>query len=152
MPFEKRLEELFIELPEVPTASGAVVPVVSLGKIIYVGGQFPFQGGKLAFKGRLGLELDIDKGRLASRYALLGILSALRQELGSLNKIDRILQLIGYVASGGDFHDFDRVVDGASQLLHDIFGNQGKHTRLAVGVASLPKGACVELALIAAIK
>lgn len=152
MDFEKKLAELFIDLPELPKAAAAVVPSVVVGKTIYLGGQFPFIAGKVSFKGRLGVEVSLDQGKLAARHALLMALSALRQELGSLNKVQKIIQLTGFIAAGGDFQDHDRVLDGASDLLEKIFGATGKHTRIAVGVNSLPKGACVQLALLAVTK
>lgn len=155
MDFEKKLAELFIDLPEIPSPTGVVVPADtfhSAGKILHVGGQLPYVSGKMSFKGRLGVEVSPDQGKLAARHALLMALSALRQELGSLNKVQKIIQLTGFIAAGGDFQDHDRVLDGASALLEEIFGAAGKHTRIAVGVNSLPKGACVELALLAVTK
>lgn len=148
MDFEKKLSELFIELPELPAGSGAVVAAAASGKLLHVGGQLPFISGKISFKGRLGVEVSLDQGRLAARHALLMALSALRQQLGSLNKVQKIIQLTGFIAVGGDFQDHDRVLDGASTLLEEIFGAAGKHARIAVGVSSLPKGACIELSLL----
>ena len=148
MNYEKKIEELFIELPEAPEGIKAVVPAVLTEKMLHISGQFPFADGKLVHKGRLGLEINLDQGMLAARYALLQALSVVRQALGSLNKVQKIVQLTGYVASGADFKDQDRVLDSASNLLHDIFGPAGKHARIAVGVNMLPQNACVELALI----
>jgi len=152
MNYEKRLSELLIELPEIAQPVKATVPSILAGKLLYIGGQLPYSEGKIAFKGRLGLEISLDQGHLASRYALLQALSVIRQTLGSLNKVQKIVQLAGFVASGGDFKDHDRVLDSASNLLQDIFGSAGKHTRIAVGVHTLPLGACVELSLIVEVK
>ena len=152
MSFEKRLEELFIELPEVPKLSPGVVAVVSEGKILYVGQCLPFSAGKIAHKGRVGIEVSLDQARMAARHALLVGLSAIREETGSLNEIKQFIQIAGFVASGGEFQEHDRVLEMASKLLIDIFGKAGRHTRLAVGVNQLPQNACVALSLIASLR
>ncbi|MDP2599847.1 MAG: RidA family protein [Deltaproteobacteria bacterium] len=152
MNYEKKIEELFIELPEISKPLKGVVSAVQTGKILYVGGLFPFWDGKIAFKGRLGLEVTADQGMMAARYALLHGLSAIRGALGSLNKVEKMIQLTGFLATGGDFKDHDRVLDAASNLLSDIFGSAGKHARIVSGVMSLPHNACLELALILEVK
>lgn len=149
---EERIEELFIELPDVPKLPDGVLPAVLVDKLLYIGGQLPFQAGKVSFKGRLGVEIALDQGRLAARYALLVCLSAVHQTLGSLNKVKNFVQMTGFVASGADFKEHDRVLDDASKLLVDIFGSSGKHSRIAVGVNQLPQNACVEISLILAVK
>lgn len=150
--YEKKLKDLFVELPEVPAGNGGVVTSIQSGKLLFVGQQLPYSSAKLAFKGRLGIEIDLDRGRLAARHALLGALSVIQSAIGSLNKVEKIIQLTGYVASGGDFADHDRVLESASQLLVDLFGQNGKHTRVAVGVNQLPKGACVALSMIVQVR
>ena len=152
MDYEKRLTELFIELPEVTHQAKYFTPTVQAGKLLFVSGLLPFAEGKLAFKGRLGLEITLDQGVQASRYAMIQCLSAVQAKLGSLNKIEKIVQITGFVASGGDFKDHDRVLDGASNLLQEIFGTAGKHSRMAAGVNTLPSGACVELGMIVEVK
>lgn len=152
MDFEKRLAELFIELPEVPKNPPAVVAAHLENKTLYVGQCLPLTAGKLAYKGRLGIEVSLDQGRLAARHALLIGLSAIRQTLGSFQPIKSFIQLTGFIASSADFQDQERVLEGASKLLEDIFGSAGKHTRIAVGVNQLPLGACVSLSMIAAVK
>lgn len=146
--FEEKIEELFLEFPEVPKTPEGVVPFLLNDKLCWIGLQLPWQAGKVVFKGRLGVEITLDQGKLAARYALLVCLSALRQALGSLNKVKQFIELKGYVASGGDFKEHDRVLETASKLLVDIFGAAGKHTRTAVGVNSLPQNACVGISLI----
>lgn len=150
--FEKRIQELFIELPEVPKSPLGVVPAVLDQKILYVGQCFPLSAGKMAYKGRLGIEISLDQGRLAARHALLIGLSTIRQTLGSLHPIKNFIQMTGWIASGADFQEQDRVLEAASKMLVDIFGNAGKHTRMAVGVNQLPLGVCVALSLIVAVK
>jgi len=152
MNFEKRLEELFIELPELPAPSGAVVPAVSAGKCLYLGNHYPYAEGKLTLRGRLGFELSVDQGVSAARYALIQALSNLKSAAGSVNKVLRIVQLNVAVASAPDFRDHEKVADGASQLLQDIFGSSGKHSRIVTGVQSLPQNASVAVSLIVELK
>ncbi|OGQ46760.1 MAG: hypothetical protein A3H42_05330 [Deltaproteobacteria bacterium RIFCSPLOWO2_02_FULL_46_8] len=152
MDFEKRLKELFIDLPEVRPTSQALSSAVQSGKLLYLTGQLPYSEGKLSFKGKLGLEILSDQGMLAARYALFHCLSVIQDTLGSLNKVKQVVQLSGWMATGGDFKDHDRVLDAASQLLTEIFGPMGKHTRIAIGVNTLPHGACLELALVVEVR
>lgn len=152
MDYEKKIAELFIELPEISKPLKGVVSAVQAGKILYVGGLFPFWDGKIAFKGRLGIEISADQGVMAARYALMHGLSAMKSALGSLNKVEKVIQLTGILATGADFKDHERVLDGASNLLCDIFGSVGKHTRIVSGVMSLPHNACLEMSLILSTK
>ena len=152
MDFEKRLKELFIDLPEVRPLPQTLASAVQTGKLLYITGQLPYSEGKLSLKGRVGLEISPDQALLAARYALFHCLSVMQASLGSLNKIKQIVQLSGWIAAGGDFKDHDRVLDAASQLLYEVFGPQGKHSRVAVGVHSLPQNACLELSLIVEVK
>lgn len=150
--FEKRLAELFIELPEVPKTPPGVASALLDQKILYVGQCLPLSAGKLAHKGRLGIEISLDQGRLAARHALCIGLSAIHETLGTFNAVKNFIQMTGFVASGADFQEQDRVLETASKMLVDIFGNAGKHTRIALGVNQLPMGACVSLSLIVAVK
>lgn len=150
--FEAKLEELFIELPDKPYTAVGRVSFSQIGKTLYIGNQLPFSSGKLSFKGRLGLEINLDQGRLACRYATLHALSTIRQAVGSLNKVDRIVQISAYVASGGDFVDHEKVLDSSSELLKSIFGERGKFSQIAVGVGGLPWGACVAISMIVALR
>jgi len=154
MNFDKKIEELFIDLPEPAPEVGATVHVAQAGKLLFIGGVLPWKDGRMAYRGRVGLELNLDAGRSSAHAAGLQALGLLRKYLdGSLNKVKGIVLLRGYVASGSEFRDQHKVLDGASQLLIDIFGpTSGRHTRSAVGVTSLPHGAPVELELVAEIK
>lgn len=152
MSFEKKLSELFVELPEVPRLPQGVVPVCLEGKMLFVGQCLPLSAGKISHKGRVGIEISPDQARLAARHALLIGLSAIRSETGSLDKIRQFIQLQGTVAAGADFYEHDRVFEQASKLLTDVFGTAGRHTRLAVGVNQLPQNACVTLSLIVALR
>jgi enamine deaminase RidA (YjgF/YER057c/UK114 family) len=154
MDFDKRIDELFLDLPEPLPEAGAVVNVAQAGKLLFLSGVYPVKDGRLSYKGRLGLELGLDAGRLASHTACMQALGTLRGFLdGSLNKVKRIVFLRGFVASGSEFRDHLKVLEGASQLLTDVFGaTVGKHGRSAIGVAALPNGAAVELELIVEVK
>lgn len=151
MNFEKRIEELYIELPDLQESADPFLPGILVDKLFFVSGQLPYVSGKLEFKGRVGIEVSPDQGSLAARHALLRNLSVLKQGLGSLNKVNKIVQLTCFIACGGDFQNLNRVLDPSSKLLEDIFGSNGKHSRIVAGVNRLPEGACVELSLIAGV-
>ena len=154
MDFDKKIDELFLDLPEALPESGAVANAVQVGKLIFLSGALPWKEGKIAYKGRLGLEVSIDNGRAAAHAACMQALGTLRNFLGGrLNKVKQVVHLKGYISSGGDFHEQQKVLDGASRLLHDIFGDTaGKHARTAVGVNVLPNNAAIELELVVEVK
>jgi enamine deaminase RidA (YjgF/YER057c/UK114 family) len=153
MDFDEKLEELFIDLPEPPHLTGGVLHAVKTGKMMYISGILPFSEGKIAVKGRVGLEVRLDNAKLAARAAAVNALAVMSAELGgTLNKIKRIINITGYIASGGEFRQHFKVLDGASELFHQIFGAAGKHTRNAVGCSCLPNDACVELSVIVELK
>lgn len=148
---QQRLQALGIELPLPATPKFAYVPVVVHGGIAYVSGQLPWVEGALIVTGRLGETVDLNGGREAARCCLLQALAVLNQALGTLDRVDRILKVTGFVASGQGFNDQPKVIDAASELLQEVFGERGKHARSAVGVAELPRGAPVEIELIVAV-
>jgi len=147
MDFDKRVEELFLDLPEMPASA------VQAGKLVFIGGVLPWREGKMAYKGRVGLELNLDAGRLASHAACQQALGILRKHLGgSFNKVRQVVSLRGFIASGTEFHEQDKVLDGAAKLLQDVFGPAGKPVRSSVGVTALPHDAAVELELVVEMK
>ncbi|MBI1909785.1 MAG: RidA family protein [Deltaproteobacteria bacterium] len=148
---DQRLLELQITLPEVQSA-GLYQPAVRSGNLLFVSGQLPRSEGKIAFKGKLGQEVNLESGRRGARVAMINALAVIKGELGTLDKVKQVLRLTGYVASATGFTDQPKVMDGASELLVELFGNAGRHSRAAVGVAELPLGACVEVDLILEIK
>jgi len=151
--FDRRLEELYIDLPEPPTDRGSVTGTASSGKLLYVSGAIPYASGRVHYTGRAGVELTLDTAKLAARSAaVLAISQAWHALGGSLRKVKRVLRMDGYIASSVDFKDHAKVLDGASDLLGDIFGPGGKHARSAVGVASLPQNACVSLSIVFELK
>lgn len=148
---DAKLAELGLKLPEPAAPVAAYVPVVIAGGLAHVSGQLPFLDGVLV-KGRLGEDVDAGKGYEAARACGLMILAQLRAALGSLDRVERIVKLGGFVSSTGDFTDQPKVVNGASELMAAVFGEAGKHARSAVGVPVLPLGAAVEVDAIVAVR
>jgi enamine deaminase RidA (YjgF/YER057c/UK114 family) len=142
---EVRLRELGLELGEGPSPLGAYVEAVQTGNLLFLSGMLPVAGGKPAFVGRLGEELDAEQGREATRLAAVNVLAAARKHLGSLDKVTKVVRLSVYLATAGDFFDQPRVADGASELLRDVFGEDKMSVRSVIGVASLPLGMPVEV-------
>jgi len=147
----ERLSEIGEELPAPPQALAAYVPVVVSGSTAFVAGQVPMVEGVLVHPGVLGESVTAAEGAIASRRAALQALAALRHELGSFGPLRRISQVTVYVAATPGFVEHPEVANGASELLVDALGDAGRHARTAVGMASLPKGSCVEVAVIAEI-
>ena len=145
---ENRLKELNIQLPPAVVPVANYIPVVRVGKLLFVSGALPIDGDGLLYRGKLGRELTIENGYEAARLAALNCLAAVRQALGTLNKVRRVVRVTGYVASAEGFNDQPKVVNGASDLLVEIFGEAGKHARVAIGVYELPLGAPVEVDMI----
>jgi len=148
MSFENRIRELGMQIPETPTPVANYVPAVRTGALVFASGQTPTIGGKLTVSGKLGREVSIEQGEECARLALLNCLAEVRSVLGSLDAVTRIVKLNGYVASAEGFVDQPRVINGASLLVEQIFGETGKHARAAIGVAELPGGAPVEIELV----
>lgn len=146
---EQRIAEIGIELPPPTAPVASYIPVVVSGSFAYVSGQVPLSEGLLLWKGRLGDDLDTAAGAEAARRCALQSLAALRGELGSLDRIRRIVKVTVFVASAPGFGEQPKVANGASDLLAEVFGETGRHARSAVGVAELPLGAPVEVEMIA---
>ena len=150
--YEEALEAMGLQIPQVAAPVANYAPSVSADGWIYISGQLPTVEGKLAYTGKLGRELALEQGYEAAKICALNCLGALKQALGSLDRVERIVKISGFVNSDPDFTDQPKVVNGASDLLGKVFGDQGIHARSAVGVASLPLGACCEVELIAKIR
>ena len=152
MSYEARLAELGLVLPEVSPPLASYVPVMVHGDLAFVSGQLPFIDGQLV-TGTLGKDVDLDRAIAAANACGLMILAQLRAALGSLDKVERVIKLGGFVASTADFTDQHKVANGASDLMAEVFGDAGRHARAAVGVPSLPLGAAVEVdAVVALVK
>ncbi|WP_432409088.1 RidA family protein [Wukongibacter sp. M2B1] len=152
MIIEKRLNELNIKLPKCPKPAAIYVPVVLSDKFIFVSGQTPKDGNTLLYRGKLGKDLTIEEGYEASRVCALRCISALKSVVADLDDIEGILKLTGYVNSCDNFYSQSQVINGASEIIEEIFGDKGKHARVAVGVNTLPGNAAVEIELIAKVK
>jgi enamine deaminase RidA (YjgF/YER057c/UK114 family) len=145
---EQRLKELGIKLPRPPEPFGTYVEAVRTGNLLFLSGMLPTEGHGAKFIGRVGAEFDVEAGRKAARLAALNVLAVAKQNLGSLDKVTRVVRLGVSVATSGDVRDHPKVADAASDLLQDIFGKDKSPCRLVYGVASLPLGAPVELEVI----
>jgi enamine deaminase RidA (YjgF/YER057c/UK114 family) len=150
--FEKRLTELGIELPPAPQPVASYVSAVQARSFLYVSGQLPFRDGKLLCSGKVPEEVGVEAAQQAARQCVINALAVARDYLTTLDQIQQVVRLSGFVASSPDFYQHPLVVNGASDLLESIFGTAGKHSRIAVGVASLPLNAPVELDLILTVK
>lgn len=151
--FEARLAELGLELPDVAPPVAAYVPAVTTGSYVYTSGQLPFVAGALPATGKVGDGHGLVPASDAHAYArtcILNALAAVRAEIGSLDRITRIVKVVGFVASDPSFTGQPSVINGASELLGEIFADAGIHARSAVGVAVLPLDAPVEIELVAA--
>jgi len=146
---EQRLRDLGIELPEPPEPVASYVPWVTAGNLIFVSGQLPTRGGGLPRIGRVGEELTIEEGQEEARFCGLNVLAQLKGAIGSLDLIARVVRLGVFVASAPGFHHQPAVANGASDLMREIFGDAGRHTRASVGVSELPLGAPVEVDAVA---
>jgi enamine deaminase RidA (YjgF/YER057c/UK114 family) len=142
---EERLQELGVSLPAPAVPVAAYVPCVRTGSLVYVSGQVPVLDGKPSHLGHLGDNVDLEDGRAAARTCAVNVLAALKAELGELSRVRRVVKVTGFVASTADFTDHPKVVNAASELFGDVFGDAGRHARAAVGVAALPLGVPVEV-------
>ena len=150
----ERLAELGLTLPAVPVPQAAYVPAVVSGRFVYTSGQLPFVDGKLLVTGKVGGPVSVDEGYSLARICALNAIAAAASVAGpdGLDGIARIVKVVGFVNSAPGFHGQPQVINGASQLLIDVFGENGKHARSAVGMAELPLDTPVEVELIAELR
>ena len=143
---EQRLKELSIELDEASVPAGSYVPYVVTNNLVFISGQLPFINGKLTIKGKVGENVTIDDAIKMSEACAKALLSQLKSACnGNLDRVKKVVKLGGFVASSPDFTDQPKVINGASDLIVNIFGDKGKHARFAVGVAALPLNVPVEI-------
>jgi enamine deaminase RidA (YjgF/YER057c/UK114 family) len=142
---EQKLAELGIKLPEAPQPVANYVPFLISGELLFISGQIAKDAGGRVLTGILGNGVTIEEGQDAARHSALNILAQAKAALGDLARIAQVLRLTGFVASTPSFTDQPKVINGASDLLVSVLGDAGRHTRSAVGVASLPLNACVEI-------
>jgi enamine deaminase RidA (YjgF/YER057c/UK114 family) len=149
---EDRLAKLGIHLPDAPTPFGAYVPAVQTGNLLFLSGMLATSGHAATVVGVVGKDLDVKAGREAAFTAALNVLALTRKQLGSLDRVSRVVRLGVYVAATPEFTEHPKVADAASELLRDVFGEQTVSSRLVFGVASLPLGSPVELEVIFEVK
>jgi enamine deaminase RidA (YjgF/YER057c/UK114 family) len=142
---EERLRQLGVDLPSPAVPVAAYVPTVRTGDLLYVSGQVPTVDGTPTHLGHLGDDVDLEAGRAAARTCAINVLSAVKAELGELSRVRRVVKVTGFVASTPGFTDVPKVVNAASELFGEVFGDAGRHARAAVGVAALPLGVPVEV-------
>lgn len=142
-----KLNELQLIIPELQKPVAAYIPAKKTGNLIFTAGQLPFVNGELISLGLLGQDVEIDEANKAARICTLNALAAIKGVIGDLDRIKQIVRVVGYVASVPTFTQQPAVVNGASELLLEIFGDNGKHARSAVGMAVLPLNASVEIEL-----
>ncbi len=145
---EDRLAKLGIQLPAAPTPFGAYVPAVQTGNLLFLSGMLATAGGAITARGVLGKDLDVKSGRSAAHTAALNALALTKKQLGSLDRVTRVVRLGIFMAATNEFTEHPKVADGASELFRDVLGQDTVSTRLVIGVASLPLGSPIELEVI----
>ena len=145
---EEKLKELGIEMPTPPSPAGSYIPVVTTGNLAFVSGQIPMKEGKVIFEGKVPEKQSLDSARDAAKICIINGLAQLKANLGSLDKITKFVRISGFINSNPDFTEQPKVINAASDLLVEIFGDMAKHSRIAVGVANLPLNSTVEIDMI----
>ena len=146
---EEKLASLNISLPSPPKSAGSYIPVVKAGSLLFVSGQIPIKDGKIQFEGKVPTNILVEEAQKAAKLCAINALAQLKAELGTLDRILKIVRVSGFVNSSQEFTEQPKVINAASDFLFEIFGEKGRHSRIAVGVASLPLNSAVEIDLIA---
>ena len=149
---EVALAKLGLTLPESPQPIGAYLLAQQAGDLLFLSGTTCYVNGGLLYKGRLGAELNVEQGYAAARQAMLNLLAVIKSALGSLDRVERIVKLNGYVNSAPDFDLQPEVINGASELLQKTFGERGRHARTSVGVSDLPGHIPVEIEMVVQVR
>jgi enamine deaminase RidA (YjgF/YER057c/UK114 family) len=152
MQVEAKLTEMGITLPKAPQPVAAYVPAMQVGDLLFLSGTTCYMDGSPLFIGRVGKELNVEQGYTAARQTMLNLLSIAKAELGTLDRVERIVKVNGYVNSTADFNEQPAVINGASELLEQVFGECGKHARTSIGVNVLPGDIPVEIEMILQVK
>jgi len=145
---EKKLQEMGIDISNAPKPAASYIPAVQTGNLVYTAGQASKKDGILVYKGKLGKDLTVEEGYEAAKISIINCLAVLKDHLGSLDRITRVVKLLGFVASTPEFDQQPYVINGASDLLIKIFAKKGKHARSAIGTNVLPFGTPVEIEMI----
>ncbi len=141
---EEKIKSLEITLPSPPTPAGSYIPAIKTGNLLFISGQIPMEDGKVLFTGKV-TDSNLETAQKSARMCAINILSQIKKELGSLDKVTRIVRLSGFVNSDTEFYQHPKVINAASDLFFEIFGDKGKHSRIAVGVACLPLNSMTEI-------
>ena len=145
---EKRLKDLGINIPNAPKPAGSYVPVVLTGKLAFVSGQIPIKDGQVVYQGKVGDTQSIDDAQEAAKLCVINGLAQIEAYCGTLDNLEKIIKISGFVNSTKDFTEHPKVINAASDLLMKIFDEKGRHSRIAIGVSSLPLNATVEIDMV----
>lgn len=148
----KKLEDLGLDLPEAPLPVAEYVPAKKVGNLVYCSGQGPIKNGEFLHVGRIGTNISLEEGYEAARICALNCLAAIKSVIGTLDEIEEIVKVRGFVNSSNDFFEQPKVINGASELLVEIFGGNGKHARSALGTSVLPGNIPVELEVVVKVR
>jgi len=148
MKINDKIKEMNLFLPDPPSPVAAYIPALRVGDLVFISGTLPIVKGALLYSGKVGREVTIEQGIECARQALLNMLAILKAQIGELERVKQIVRLGGFIASVDGFTQQPQILNGASLLLVDLFGDRGKHVRTAVGAAELPLNAPVELEMI----
>ena len=142
--YEEKLKQLGITLPNPPTPAGSYIPAIKTGSLLFISGQIPMKEGKVLFTGKVTGE-NIETAQKSAKMCAINLLAQIKREIGSLDKVTKIVRLSGFVNSDVKFYQHPKVINAASDLFFEIFGDKGKHSRIAVGVACLPLNSMTEI-------
>ena len=145
---KERLKDLGISIPNAPKPAGSYVPVVLTGKLAFVSGQIPIKDGQVVYQGKVGDTQSIDNAQEAAKLCVINGLAQIEAYCGTLDNLEKIIKISGFVNSIKDFTEHPKVINAASDLLMKIFGEKGRHSRIAIGVSSLPLNATVEIDMV----
>jgi len=141
---EEKIKSLKITLPNPPTPAGSYIPAVKTGNLLFISGQIPMEEGKVLFTGKVSDD-NLETAQKSAKMCAINLLAQMKRELGDLDKVTRIVRLSGFVNSDPEFYQHPKVINAASDLFFEIFGDKGKHSRIAVGVACLPLNSMTEI-------
>ena len=141
---EEKIKSLEITLPNPPIPAGSYIPAIKTGNLLFLSGQIPMENGKVLFTGKV-TDNNLETAQKAARMCAINLLAQMKRELGSLDKVKKIVRLSGFVNSDTEFYQHPKVINAASDLFFEIFGDKGKHSRIAVGVACLPLNSMTEI-------
>ena len=144
MLIEEKLKTLGVTLPNPPTPAGSYVPAIKTGNLLFISGQIPMEDGKVIFTGKVTND-NMETAKKSAKMCAINLLAQMKRELGSLDKVTKIVRISGFINSDPEFYQHPKIINAASDLFFDIFGDKGKHSRIAVGVACLPLNAMTEI-------